>query len=167
MRAVRALAVSVLSLCVWCVPAFAVAQVNGSEPPAIPDHVVYWDLFQRVASQAHAQRQADAAGQDQRLVEIALECEKAVAVQDAKAKTLIDQFHRQHPARLLSKDAHPPTPPAELTSLWEQRITTILTARDRLRGALGEEAFAILDQEQKARAAQHITPVSLPNVGRP
>lgn len=165
MRAVRALTVSVLSLCVWCVPAFAVAQVNGREPPAIPDQVVYWDLFQRVAGQAHA-HQADAAGQDPRLVEIALECEKAVAVQDAKAKALIDEFHRQHPSRFLNKGEHPPAPPAALTALWDQRINTILTARDRLRGALGEEAFAILDQAQKARAAQHITPVLLPNVGR-
>lgn len=159
MRALRTLNVSVLSLCVCCVPALAAAQVNGGAPATIPDHVVYWDLFHRIARQAP--RAADA-GQSQALDEIARECAKAVAIQDAKAQALIDEFHRQHPARLLSKESRPPAPPAELSTLWAERINTILAARDRLREAIGEEAFAKLDQDQKARAARHITPLKLP-----
>jgi hypothetical protein len=177
---------SALTMCLslLALPVAAVAQSGRAAASDIPDHVVYWELFHRVAMFA---KKADAAQkqgldrsnlrqlirkqagldeeQGQLLEQIALQCEKDVTAQDAKAKVIIDKFHAQFPNRLVSKSSPPPQPPSELKSLWDQRTNAILLARERLHSALGDTAFAKFDQDQKARALQKIKPLTPTDVG--
>ena len=149
MKTACALTICLLSL--LSLPVVAVAQSGRSAPSSIPDHVIYWELFHRVAAFAKRADAAQKQGKDrsnlrqlirkhagldeeqgQLLEHIALQCERDVAAQDAKAKALIDKFHAQYPYRIVNKGSPPPSPPSELRSLWEQRTNAILVGRDRL-----------------------------------
>jgi len=173
MNIARTLTICLLSL--LSLPVAAVAQSSSAAPSSIPDHIIYWDVFHRVAQYASMATAAAAQGQDrsslrqmiriqagldetqgQLLEQIALQCERDVAAQDAQAKVLLDTFHAQNPYRLLNKGSPPPSPPSTLRSLWDQRTNAILLGRDRLHSALGDTAFARFDQFQKARALQQI-----------
>ncbi len=82
---------------------------------------------------------------------IAVQCEKDVAAQDAKAKVIINAFRAQHPFGIVNKTLPIAPPPPELDSLWQQRIQIILAARDQLRNQLGEGAFGKFDQALKEK----------------
>jgi len=182
MKTSSALTMCLLSL--LALPVAAVAQSGRPAPSTIPDDVVYWGLFHRVALFAKRAEAAQKQGTDrsnlrqlirkqaglgeeqgQLLEQIALQCEKDVAAQDAKAKTIIDRFHAQFPYRIVNKGSPPPRPPSELTALWEQRKNAILVGRDRLHSALGDDVFARFDQYQKSRALQQIKQVEARDVG--
>jgi hypothetical protein len=177
---------SAVGLCVWSLLSLSVtaaAQPTRS-PSTIPDHVIYWELFHRVAVYAHkadaAQRQGiDRSGlkqlvrrragldeeRGQMLEQIALQCEREVVATDAKARALIDGFHAEHPYRLVNKNSPPPSPPSELRTLSQQRIDAILLGRDRLHSALGDEVFAKFDEDQRAHAQRSTRPVATIDVG--
>jgi hypothetical protein len=180
--AVRALGVCLLS--VLSLSATALAQSVRTSPSAIPDHVVYWELFHRVAAYAHKADAAQRQGKDrsnlkqlvrrragldeehgQMLEQIALQCEHAVLATDAKARAIIDRFHVEHPYRLVNKNSPPPSPPSELRTLSRQRVDAILLGRDRLHSALGDEAFAKFDRDQQAHAQRTTKPVATVDVG--
>jgi hypothetical protein len=177
-------AVSVLLLALLSLPVGALAQTDGAASPAIPDHVVYWQLFHRVAVYAHRADAAQRQGQDrsnlrqlvrkragldvehgQLLEQIALQCERDVAATDSKARVIIDKFHAEHPYRLQNKATPPPSAPSELKALSQQRIDLILSGRERLRSVLGETAFAKFDQEQRAHAEETTRPLTAADVG--
>jgi hypothetical protein len=87
------------------------------------------------------------------LESIAVQCEKDVAAQDAKAKVIIDAYRAQHPFGIVNKSLPIAPAPPELDSMWQQRIQIILAARDQLRNQLGEQAFGKFDQVLKKPAA--------------
>ena len=140
----------------------------------VPDHVVYGFLFRYVArnneriAQRHGrqtpylslQREANLTqGQARALSEIAATCEQEVSQQDARARVIISAFRAQFPNGIIPRGTAPPPPPAELQTMWEERNAIILRARDRLRAAFGEEAFARLDDFAKFRYGTNIRPV--------
>jgi hypothetical protein len=182
MKTLSAVAICLLSSLSLAVP--VAAQPAGAPRSAIPDHVVYWELFHRVAVYAHKADAAQRQGKDrsglrqlvrrqagldeehgQMLEQIALLCERDVVATDAKARTIIDKFHAEHPYRLVNTNSPPPSPPSELRTLSQQRMDAILLGRDRLHSALGDEAFAKFDQDQRAHAQRSTRPVATIDVG--
>jgi len=79
------------------------------------------------------------------LERIAIQCEKDVAKQDAKAKVLIKAYQAQFPNNIINNSLPVPAPPSQLDDLWQERIEMILAARDQLRNALGDQAFFKFD----------------------
>jgi hypothetical protein len=182
MKTACAPSICLLFLLSW--PATGVAQSDRSAPSSIPDHVIYGELFHRVAMFAKRTDAAQKQGKDrsnlrqlirkhagldeeqgQLLEHIALQCERDVAAQDARAKALIDTFHAQFPYRIVNKGSPAGSPPSELRSLWEQRTNAILLGRERLHSALGDDAFAKFDQLQRSRAVREIRQVVPRDVG--
>jgi len=83
------------------------------------------------------------------LEEIAHACKAEVARQDEKARAIIFAYRAQFPDGIIPKAVTPLPPPPELKVMWEERNAIILRARDRLRAALGEQAFQRFDQHVK------------------
>lgn len=150
----------------------------------IPDDVIYGDLFLRVARFVHKAESAEKVGKSrpnlrhlvrkqaglteeegQLLEQIALQCERDVAVYDLKAKGIIERFRATHPYRMSTKRTSVEAPPSELRSLWSQRASAILLGRERLRSALGEASFSTLDRYQRDEARRSITPTRPMDVG--
>jgi hypothetical protein len=126
---------------------------------AVPEHVLYLRLFHRIEHLKHLSEEGSVQGQDlshlrllisqkaglteneaTTLERIALECNAAVANQDARAKEVIRR------ARLANLSASIMNgPPNELLQMQIDRNAIILAARDRLRAALQDESFSKLD----------------------
>lgn len=117
---------------------------NNAPAPAsggIPEHIYYGQVFSLLAklkNKADYEEKArlteeEAATLDQ----IAADCERETAAVDAKAQAIIKVFTE----RWSSAKASQPLPP-ELIELQHQRDAIPLHHRDRLRTALGEDAFA-------------------------
>lgn len=149
----------------------------------VPDYTVYDFVFRKVTRLREKTRELQAQGriaqtpyfplqreaglnkaQAVALEEIAFACQQELTRQDEKAKIIISAFQAQFPGGRVPKDGNPPLPP-ELKTMWEERNAMILRARDRLRTAFGEEAFARFDDYAKFRYGTNKAPVSNMTVG--
>jgi hypothetical protein len=129
-----------------------------------PDWVLYRRIFHHTALLKQMSDTANQKGRDrsnlrqlvrlragltetegESLERISLQCERDVAVEDAKAKAIIDRFHARYLPGVINPSFLPKAPP-ELGTLWQERNGIILAARDRLRNELGEKDFAKFDQ---------------------
>ena len=164
-------------------PAFRVsAQTTQSQPTVTSDSGYYYNIFHHVAALKQMADAAQQQGKDhsnlrqlvrlraglteaegESLEQIALQCETDVAAQDAKAKLIIDQFHAQYRPGI-TNPSFPPKPPEVLDSMWQDRNNIILTARNRLRSALGEEDFAKFDTFVRSAATVSGAPPVFPPV---
>jgi hypothetical protein len=163
------------------VPSAAPPQMN-SQPQRIPapTAVVYSALFHHVADviqQAdEIQRQGKNASslrsmfqekaslseaQARVLDTVATGCVREVAVQDARAQQIINEFRLRFPPGRLPPGVKLPPPPPELKQMQEERDAMILRARDRLRVALGENEFQRFDEFVTKRVGSAIKPVGL------
>ncbi|MFN2455144.1 MAG: hypothetical protein ABR577_13075 [Pyrinomonadaceae bacterium] len=152
------------------------------QPASIPDHVAYGRVFHHfVVLKKNAEeaalkgkikeaasfrsvhkRQADLSDdQDRTLDEIASDCEREVAGQDAKAKLIIDAVRALYPNGKVPHGEKPPPPPADLKAMQEERNAMILKARDRLRVAFGEQEFNRFDDFVKRRIVPDIKPTTV------
>ena len=112
----------------------------------IPEQVFYGEVFSLLVAlknTADYQNQAGLTSEEASiLTEIAKDCQRDVANQDAKAQTIIQAFRerlrKSKPNKLPDKVVPPPD---ELTKLQKGRNAIVLHHRDRLREAIGEEAF--------------------------
>jgi hypothetical protein len=148
----------------------------------VPEHAAYDFLFRKVVRLREKTRELQAQGrvshqpyfplqresglneaQATALEAIAFACQQEVARQDEKAKAVIEAFQARFPGGRVPKEGNPPLPP-ELQTMWEERNATILRARDRLRAAFGEEAFARFDNYVKFRYGTNTGPVSINSV---
>jgi hypothetical protein len=100
----------------------------------------------------------DAQGRD--LDQIAADCEREVTRLDARAKAIITAFRARANAQAGSGKPLPDLPP-ELKALQQQRDSAILHARQKLRVALGDEAFRQLDGFIKVDAERNAQPAEL------
>ncbi len=154
--------------------------LESPRPGRAPEHVVYRSFFHHLITlkdraaeiernggngsglRGYYSKKADLTGeQGSALDQIASDYEREVAALDAKAKILITAFR----ARGLTKHSVtsgtlPPLPP-ELTAMQQQRNSVILRARQKLRTALGEEAFQQLDGFIKRDAERNAKPAQL------
>jgi hypothetical protein len=146
---------------------------SAQNPPQVPEWVVYWHVFHDVAQLNRMADNAAREGNDQpslrtlvarrarlndndaqTLKRIALQCESDVAALDAKAQVIILRFRAQFPYGIATQGMPLPPPPPELRDLQRQRDSIILSARDSLRAALGEEAFLKLDSFMKRQTSR-------------
>ena len=153
------------ALCILFLAAGPAAPADtAARPPALPEHVLYGQMFRHVVE---LEKQADAVEkrgedgakyrlryqqsaalsdrQDTQLKTIAQECMERVAEQDLRARDVIRAARAQAGGRELAPGQTPPRPPAELAELQEERNALILEARDRLHGAFGQEEFKRFD----------------------
>jgi hypothetical protein len=116
---------------------------NSVTAPAsggISEQIYYGEVFSLLAklkNKADYQEKASLTEEEAAtLQEIAADCERETAAVDAQAQAIIKEFsERWHSAKKSL-----PLPP-ELTELQRQRDAIPLHHRDRLRKALGEDAF--------------------------
>ena len=145
------------------------------ERPAVPEHIVYRHLFHHTAILSDRADEMDRQGQDgsslrsvfqrqaalddgQALIlnRIALDCEREVKQQDARAKVIIDAYRAQYPGGRVPSGQTPAPPPPELAGMQAERNAIILRARDRLREAFGEDEFHRFEEFIKNHLASNI-----------
>lgn len=96
-------------------------------------------------------------GQFEQLGAIALSCEAQLDALDKQAARVVEEFKKHYPDGPVPEGVIIPPPPAELLALQEERNRLVLNARDRVRGALGEQEFAHLDQMVRLRLVPNIS----------
>ncbi len=147
----------------------------------VPEHIPYRILFHQVyvlnqeANKAEAQGKHGSAAsfrswfkldaelsdaQARILNEVAAACENDVKQVDKKAKVILDARRAHYPDGKLMPGQEPLPPSEELKVLQQERNTTILQCRDRLRAALGEQEFARFQRFVERRVMPTITPTS-------
>jgi hypothetical protein len=133
------------------------AKPSAQRSEEIPEHIFYGEVFSLLAELKNiADYQREAALSDYEasfLEEIATDCAGDVARQDAKAEAFINAFRRRMRRSLGGKRPQPV--PAELTELQKERDAIALRHRDRLRKALGEDAFKRFTEA--AKSIVHVT----------
>ena len=92
------------------------------------------------------------------LEQVSAQCEAEVAAQDAKARAIKHRLRAQFPQGFVPRGATLPPPPPELAQMWQERNAIILSCRDRLRNALGEDSFARFDTYVKGRISGELQP---------
>ena len=131
----------------------------------VPQHVVYGQMFRHIKELRKKADEEERQGKDgahfrtlykrmakledhqaSLLDQITAETDAAIEKLNKKAKKIIDEHRARHPEGKLAQGELPPTPPAELKTLSDERRNLILLARERLRGAFGEEAFQKFDE---------------------
>jgi hypothetical protein len=154
----------------------APAQRDG----AIPQHIVYDELFYEVAFFKGEADKLDRQGKDSSglrsiykkeaklderrnalLFEIASDCERDVEALDMRAKEIITAFRARVQAMNIGPGETPPPAPEELKAIQEERNATILRARDRLREGFGDEEFGRFTEFVNRSIKPRITTVPL------
>ncbi|MEK6283199.1 MAG: hypothetical protein AABN95_22820 [Acidobacteriota bacterium] len=131
-------------------------------PSEIPEHIFYGEVFSlltKLKNTGDYGRRAALSDEEVALLErIARECESDVTEQDRKAEAFSEAFRQKLPK---SKPANRPLPvPAELTEFQEARDAIVLRHRDRLRRALGEDAFRRFAEAAKSIVNVTLEPIS-------
>ncbi len=161
-------------------PPFTAGTLASPRPGRAPEHVVYRLFFHHLMALKDRAAEIERAGgngtglrayyktkanltdeQSHTLDQIAADCERDVAALDAKAKAIITAFRARALAKNSVTGATLPALPTELKTMQQQRDTIILRARQRLRTALGEEAFRQLDDFIKVDAERNSKPAQL------
>lgn len=144
------------------------AQQNAApvqQDGAIPQHIVYDELFYEVAFFKGEAEKLDREGKDSSglksiykkeaklderqnalLFEIASNCERDVEALDRRAKQIITAFRARVAAMHIEPGETPPPAPEELKTIQEERNAAILRARDQLHESFGDEGFARFTQ---------------------
>lgn len=151
----------------------------SQQSQGIPDHVVYKYLFHHLAALKRHADEVEQQGEDgspfrslykrkanlsedqaRMLDEIATDCNREVAQQDARAKVLIDAYKAQYPEGKVPHGALPLPPPAELEPMQKERNVMFLRARDRLHEAFGDQEFKLFDDFVKGKIKSNIKPLT-------
>jgi len=140
---------------------------RSPQSPDASDHAIYEFLFRNVVRLREKTRELQKQGrigprpyfplkteagltvnEATALEAIAVACNERVTQQDEKAKAIITAFQSRFPGEKVPRDGAPPPPP-ELKRMWDERKAMVLSARDQLRLAFGEQEFARLDHYAK------------------
>lgn len=160
---------------------------QAPEPP--PDHIAYMFLFgqhvyfkqqaDKLERQSNVQAKQVAAlrsiiKREARLNDyqaavfdqIASDCAERVAIQDKRAKDIVDALAARYPDGKLPKGVELPPPPPELETLQQERDAIIIDARNRLHASLGDEDFARFDRFVKNKTKSNIKPTDADDLQR-
>ncbi|HEX3143574.1 MAG TPA: hypothetical protein VHQ64_06350 [Pyrinomonadaceae bacterium] len=129
--------------------------------PAIPDFEVYRQMFHHHVTMKQKADELEKQGKDAKVLrefykrqanlteqeaqafdDIASDCEKQVAQQDAKARAIVDKALAANGNGKLAAGQKPPAPPEELRTLWNERNATIMRAKYALQAAFGDSEFS-------------------------
>jgi hypothetical protein len=161
-------------------PNQTLAMTQSPHATRAPEHVVYRVFFHHLMALRNQATEIERKGGDGRglrsyyknkarltdaealtLDQIAADCDREIASLDAKASKIIMAIRtRAQVSHSLSAGSVPPLPP-ELAAMQQQRNSIILRARQKLRTALGEEAFRQLDDFIKVDAERNAKPAEL------
>ena len=89
--------------------------------------------------------------------EIASDCERLVAQQDAKAKAAIAAALAKNGNGKIEKGARAPEPPPELHALWDERNAIIMRAKYALQASFGDSEFARFENYLKQDVVPHFS----------
>lgn len=156
------------------------ANSNVTPNPAIPDHVVYWQLFHHNSVLMKQAEETERQGKDaaflrnfykheaklndnqaEILREISTSCELEVNALDQQALQIIQNFRATHPGGRLQPGEKLPPPPPQLQALQQRRNNAVLHARDRLNQAFGASAFSEFQKFVNEKVAPKIKPQSM------
>lgn len=87
----------------------------------------------------------------------AVECQRRVSAQDAKARAVIAARRAHYPGGRLPAGAEPLPPSPELEAMQHERNLIILGCRDRLRRALGEQEWPAFHESVRRHIAPTVT----------
>ncbi|HYN85410.1 MAG TPA: hypothetical protein VER32_09165, partial [Pyrinomonadaceae bacterium] len=90
---------------------------------------------------------------------IAAETESKVEKLDKRAKEIINEARAAFPGGRIPEGQTPPEPPAELRAMQDERVGTLMKARDELRAALGEREFKRFDDYVRESIGKKVKPV--------
>lgn len=140
----------------------------------VPDHALYFFLFDHISNQDKLAAQEIAAGKNgdyirnyyetavglaspdfQSLHDTALPCRAAVATLDDAATLVIKDFRAKAAAAHTAGTPLPPIPP-ELTTMQQQRNATVLGCVDQLKQKMTQPGFQKLDQFIHQELAKHV-----------
>jgi hypothetical protein len=144
---------------------------------AIPEFEVYRQLFHHHVTMKQKADELEKEGKDAKFLrefykrraklsddeatafdDIASDCERRVAQQDAKAKAIRDAALAENGnGKLSTKDARPADPPAELHTLWDERNAIIMRAKYALQAAFGDTEFARFENYLKQDVVPHFS----------
>lgn len=95
------------------------------------------------------------------------ECMSRLSVLEARAKQVIAEARARVPGGRLQEGEEPPPPPEELSALQRERESTVLQAREGLRRAFGDQAFARFDEFVQQKVAGNMKNVPLDRRHKP
>jgi type IV secretory pathway VirB10-like protein len=160
------------------------SQTAAAQPQdqTIPQDVIYDQMFRHIKELKKNADEEDSQGKDgshfrtlykrmakledhqaAALDQIADDVDREVEKLNKRAKKIIDDVRSSHPDGKLAPGELPPSVPAELKMLSDQRRQVILQARERLRAAFGEEAFQKFDEFVQQRIKPGIRRLNAPN----
>lgn len=163
--------------------AVVAASVSGDNSPVrqsgvIPERVVYRTMFRHFVALKKKAEEKEKQGQDgaalrhfykreaklndkqeKELDRIASKVDLDVEKKDKRAKEIINEYRSHYPQGQIPKGETLPPPPAELQQLQDERNALILSARDELRKAFGEEEFQRFDKFVRDNIASKMKPV--------
>lgn len=142
------------------ISSIAPTQHARTQPPDLPDDILYRHLFRHVVALKAKAEEFDKQGKDahhlrthfkrkanlndsqaQMFDEIAAQCALEMKPVDEHAKLIIAAYRAQYPNGQVPRGEKPLPPPIELKSLSAQRDAIVLRARDRLRAVFGDDEF--------------------------
>lgn len=150
---------------------------SNQQAQAIPDFEVYRQMFHHHISMKQKADELDKQGKDGRrlrefykrqanltedearaLEDIASDCEKQVAQQDAKAKQIIDKALAENGNGTLKQGQKKPAePPEELRTLWNERNAIIMRSKYALQAAFGDGEFSRFEKYLKEDVAPKLS----------
>jgi len=149
---------------------------NQQAQAAIPDFEVYRQIFHHHVTMKHQADELEKQGKSGKFLrefykreakltdgeardfdDIASDCERQVAQQDAKAKAIVKAALARNGNGKLEKGAQPPEPPAELRALWDERNAIITRAKFALQAAYGDSEFTRFENYLKQDVVPHFS----------
>lgn len=146
--------------------------------PEIPDFVIYRELFRHIKFLKEKAAEKEKKGEDgssyrnfhkrqaklddrqaAALDRVAAQAEAKVERLDKRAKEIINAARAEFPGGRIPEGQTPPEPPAELRAMQDERVGTLMKARDELRAAFGEREFRRFDDYVRENIAKKIKPV--------
>ena len=151
---------------------------SNQQAQGIPDFEVYRQLFHHHVTMKQKADEFEKQGKDAKFLrefykrqakltddqakafdDIASDCERLVAQQDAKAKAIRDATLAATGNGKLEKGTSPPDHAAELRALWDERNAIITRASYALQAAFGNSEFDRFEKYVKQDVVPHLSPV--------
>jgi len=150
--------------------------LTPDNPARVPDHAVYAHMFRQVAAFKEKADEIEGQGGDARylrehfkreanlndaeaiaLEAVALQADLEIKAIDLRARAVLAAYKAQYPNGRVPHQQSPAPPPPMLRQMTLERNALILSKREELRTAFGEQAFQRFDGFVSSRIAPNIS----------